>query len=154
MTIAADGVAEIAAEIARSLRTASEPDPEWLAHVDDDAPRSAATESPTHAEPLRGLAHLARVATLGRACLMDLACVQTHYVWQDIAVSGTIVLLASGPSEGKTTLLFLLLVARATLGAPVALLGRGVEPASRGKYLVVIEGEHSESSAARKLLRS
>ena len=34
------------------------------------------------------------------------------------------------------------------------LLGRQVEPAPVGAWVVLIEGEHSESSAARKLLRS
>ena len=110
--------------------------------------------SPTYDEPLRGLDALAAVATLGRARLHELAGETVEYVWQDIAVSGTIVLLASGPSEGKTTLLFQILIARANLGDAVWLLGRRVQPAPARKYIVLIEGEHAESSAARKLIGS
>lgn len=113
-----------------------------------------AEEQPTAEDPLRGLDHLRKVAVIGSAALRELASRPVHYVWAPIAVAGTIVLLASGPSEGKTTLLFLLLAARVNKGAAVPVLGRLVEPALPGTYLVLIEGEHSESSAARKLLRS
>jgi hypothetical protein len=106
------------------------------------------------ADPLRGLEHLSRVAITGRQALHALAARPVHYVWALIAVAGTIILLAGGPGEGKTTLLFLLLAARMNKGSAVNVLGRLVEPALPGTYLVLIEGEHSESSAARKLLRS
>lgn len=109
---------------------------------------------PTVEDPFRGLDALAAVATIGRARFHQLAGQTVDYVWQDIAVSGTIVLLASGPSEGKTTLLFLLLVARANRGTAVWLLERRVQPAPPRKYIVLIEGEHAESSAARKLIAS
>ena len=115
--------------------------------------------APTADDPLRGLTHLGAVAIIGRARLHALAASRVTYAWQDYAVAGTIVLLASGPSEGKTTLLFLILVARASLGrgdrpANAWLLEREVHRAPQGRYLVLIEGEHSESSAARKLLGS
>jgi hypothetical protein len=111
-------------------------------------------DGPTEAEPLRGLTHLSKLAVLGRDKILELAARPVRYLWEQIAVAGTIILLAAGPGEGKTTLLFLLLAARLNTGAPVRLLGRQVEPAPPNSYTVVIEGEHSESSACRKLLRS
>jgi hypothetical protein len=56
--------------------------------------------------------------------------------------------------SGKTTLLFLVLVARANTGKPIKVLGRVITPAPHGTYIVLIEGEHSESSAARKFIKS
>jgi len=112
------------------------------------------TEKPTAAEPLRGLPHLARVATLGRARILELAAKPTEYVWQDIAVAGTIVLVAGPPAEGKTTLLFLIVAARLNTGQPVLLLGRRLTPAPPLQWLVLIEGEHSDSSTSRKLTKS
>jgi hypothetical protein len=113
-----------------------------------------AIDGPTREDPLRGLEHLGKVAVIGAARLRELAGIKPHYVWSQIAVAGTIVLIAAGPGEGKTTLLFLVLVARANQGDPVYVLGREVEPAPPGTWIVLIEGEHSEPSAARKLLRS
>jgi hypothetical protein len=75
-------------------------------------------------------------------------------VWQDIAVRGTINLGAGPPSGGKTTLLFLILGARLNLGEPVELLGRMVTPAPEGTWIVLIEGEHGETSTCRKIERS
>jgi hypothetical protein len=109
---------------------------------------------PTATDPLRGLESLSKVAVLGAKRLRELAGIKPHFVWAQIAVAGTIVLIAAGPSEGKTTLLFLVLAARANTGNPVQVLARHVEPAPFGTWIVLIEGEHSESSAARKLFRS
>jgi hypothetical protein len=109
---------------------------------------------PTQDEPLRGLTRLARIALRGRDRILEKASEPVPYVWVDIAVSGTIILLAGGPGEGKTTLLFLLLVARMTTGEPVTVLSRVVTPAAPGKVVVLIEGEHGEASTCRKLLAS
>jgi hypothetical protein len=111
-------------------------------------------EGPTTDNPLRGLKQLGKVAVIGRERLRELAAAPTPYVWNQIAVAATIVLFAAGPGEGKTTLLFLVLAARLNRGAAVFVLGRRVEPAPAAMWLVLIEGEHAESSAARKLLRS
>lgn len=111
-------------------------------------------DGPTTSDPLHGLAHLSKVAVVGRARIRELAAQPPRFVWSQIAVAGTIVLLASGPGEGKTTLLFLILVARLNLADPVHVLGRAIEPAPAGRFAVLIEGEHSESSSSRKLLRS
>jgi hypothetical protein len=114
----------------------------------------AAGEGPTAAEPLRGLAYLGPLAVVGRSRILALAAEPVQYVWRDIAVAGTIVVVAGAPGEGKTTLLFLALAARATTGEAVELLGRRVEPAPAGQYVVLIEAEHSAGSASRKLVRS
>lgn len=112
------------------------------------------TEPPTASDPLRGLASLSRVAVLGRARLRELASIPVQYVWQDLVVAGTIVGIASPPANGKTTLLFLILAARAGASVPMVLLGRLLQPAPAGTWVVLIEGEHGESSAARKLVAS
>ena len=54
----------------------------------------------------------------------------------------------------STTLLFLVLAARMNIGEPIGLLGRIVTPAPKGQFTVLIEGEHGEASAARKIIRS
>jgi hypothetical protein len=135
------------------------PDP-----TDDDAPNApprrlrvattVATDVPTSAEPLRGLLHLGPLALLGRQRILALGAAQVAYVWDQIAVQGTVVLIAGPPAEGKTTLLFLILACRLTREAPVALLGRLVTPAPVGTWVVLIEGEHSEGSTSRKLTKS
>lgn len=110
---------------------------------------------PCLTQPLRGLRRLAEIAVVGADRLEALAVAHVDFAWADVAVCGTIVLLAGGPSEGKTTLLFLILAARAnTSHIPVRLLDRPVQPAPHGQYLLLIEGEHSEASTARKLVQS
>jgi hypothetical protein len=110
--------------------------------------------TPTAADPLAGLAHLPAVALVGRDRILVRAAEPVAYAWKDIAVLATIILLAGGPSGGKTTLLFLILVARANVDAPISVLGRTVYPAPLGRWIVLIEGEHGEGSAARKLVRT
>lgn len=118
------------------------------------APRIAENDTgPSVSAPLRGLEHLGKLAVFGRDALRALAAAPVAYAWRDIAVAGTVTLIAGPPAEGKTTLLFLLLAARLTTGDPVTLLGRVVTPAPAGQYVVLIEGEHSEGSTARKMLR-
>lgn len=109
---------------------------------------------PLEVDPLAGLQHLAPIALVGREKILELARQVTRYCWRDIVVAGTVVLIAGAPAEGKTTLLFLILMARANTGEALSLLGRDVQPAPPGQWLVVIEGEHSEASTARKLVRS
>lgn len=141
--------------------------PPWSSHELQHKLESAATSAdvpvgyilrtggaPSATDPLCGLKHLSKVAIVGRDVLLSLAADPVSFVWQDIAVGGTIVLLAGGPGEGKTTLLFLVLAARLTRGAPVVVLGRRVSPIPANKFVVLIEGEHSERSTARKLERA
>ncbi|MGH7434554.1 MAG: AAA family ATPase [Polyangiaceae bacterium] len=118
--------------------------------VDQEGPGAR----PTADEPLLGLAHLAKVAVIGRERIVELASRRVVYVWQDIAILGIVVVVAGGPGSGKTTLLFLIIAARLNRGCPVLVLGRTVTPAPTGTYVVVIEAEHSDSSAARKLVQS
>lgn len=132
------------------------------AHAESDAPPDfdvsgidqPPREGPSAAEPLRGLAYLGKVALIGRDRILELAATAVDYVWVDIAVAGTIVLIAGPPAEGKTTLLFLILAARMNPGEVVKLLGRSIQPAPQGMWIVLIEGEHSESSTSRKLVKS
>jgi hypothetical protein len=104
-------------------------------------------------DPLVGLAHLAPIAVVGADRLRALAAQPVDWVWRDYAVNGTIVVMAGPPSGGKTTLLFLVLLARAASGQ-ITLLDRSIAPAPPGRYVVLIEGEHGEASAARKLVKS
>ncbi|HVW26545.1 MAG TPA: hypothetical protein VHC69_14350 [Polyangiaceae bacterium] len=78
---------------------------------------------PTPDDPLRGLKHLGNVALIGRQAITTLATQAVVYIWQDIAVAGTIIVIAGPPAEGKTTLLFLILGARMNRGEAVTLLG-------------------------------
>ncbi len=110
--------------------------------------------SPTSADPMRGLVHLAKVALLGRANILEQASRPVTYIWQDIAVPATIVLLAGNSGDGKTTLLFLIVAARASVTDAVDLLGRRVTPAPAGHFIVILEGEHAEGSTCRKLVKS
>jgi hypothetical protein len=149
--------AELEHKIAEAARVGRHAWAEILLRGDlreDDAPSPAPGELPTAEDPLRGCPALAKVAVSGRAALLDLAARRVRWAWEDIAVESTIVLLAGGPGEGKTTLLFLLLAARLTYGDPIKLLGRTVVPARRGGRIVLIEGEHTGGSASRKLARS
>lgn len=122
---------------------------------DGNGPR-APSLSPTFADPLAGLDALGPVALVGRERILEAAAAPVPFVWQDIAVLGTIVVIAGDPGGGKTTLLFLLLASRISLVGtePVPLLNRDVYPAPAGQYVILIEGEHSEGSTARKLLKS
>lgn len=130
--------------------------PAWM--FDDDSRENPheenPRETPTVEAPLKGLESLARVALIGRQRILELAAQPIDYVWADIAPPGTITVLAGAPGDGKTTLLFMVLAARANLEAPVTLLGREVRPAPPGQYIVLIEGEHSEASASRKLVKT
>jgi hypothetical protein len=141
----------------------SEPQPPDGQFIDDvppwmlDEPASNVVpmrEGPTKGNPLRGLVHLPKVALMGRKRILELASTPIEYLWQDIAVAGTVVLIAGPPAEGKTTLLFLILAARMSSSGPVKLLERMILPARQDQYLVLIEGEHSESSTSRKLQKS
>lgn len=115
--------------------------------------RGPSGQGPTADEPLRGLRHLGPVAVLGPDRLKALAAEPIDYAWDDIAVQGTVTVLAGKPGGGKTTALFLILSARASREERF-FLGRTVRPVPEGRFIVLIEGEHSEGSAARKLLRS
>ena len=121
-------------------------------HVNGATP--PAEGGPTRVEPLRGLPDLAKVAVVGRERIRELADRPIVWIWDYVATAGLTVLLAAGPGGGKTTLLLLLIVARLNKGEPVSVLGRAVAPAPDGKYVVVIENEHSDESSARMLIRS
>jgi AAA domain len=103
---------------------------------------------------LRKRTSLDAVALVGRDAILNLARTPVEYVWQDIVVAGTVVLISGPPAEGKTTLLFLVLAARANKGGPVMMLERYVAPADHEKWVIIIEGEHGEASTARKLVKS
>ena len=109
---------------------------------------------PSAASPLAGLPELAKVAVLGAARIRELASRPVVYLWRDIAIAGIITVIAGGAGSGKTTLLFLVLAARLMRGEPVKVLGREITPIPAGKYIVLVEGEHSDTSASRKLVRS
>jgi len=108
-------------------------------------------QEPSETDPLCGLLHLSKVATYGRRSLVELSERETTYVWAPIASLGWIIMLAGPPGLGKTTTLFSIIVARANLGEAVSVLGLPVEPAPRGKFIVLIEGEVDEIATARKL---
>lgn len=119
-----------------------------------DEPPSDAADGPTAEDPFRGLTNLAPIAVIGRDRILELAAKPVRYVWQEIAVATTIIVIAGPPGCGKTTLLFLILSARLNCGEAVKLLEREVSPAPPGRFVVLVEGEHFEESTARKLKKS
>ncbi len=97
---------------------------------------------------------LARLSLWGRKAIVELAERQVSYVWEPVASEGWFVLLAGAVAGGKTSLAFLLAIARANVGEPVKVLGRLVKPAPPGTGVVLLEGEVDEVASARKLRRS
>jgi hypothetical protein len=89
----------------------------------------------------------------GRDSIIAEAQKPIDYIWHEIAVAGTVNLIAGPPAEGKTTLLFLLLACRMQ-STPQPFLGRMLLPAPPGKFVVLIEAEHSDGGTARKLIQS
>jgi hypothetical protein len=112
-----------------------------------------AKERPTAKDPLAGLRVLPSIVLRGRDAILEKAGECIDYVWHEIAVAGTVNLIAGPPAEGKTTLLFLLLACRMA-PSPMPLLGRLVVPSPPGKWIVLIEAEHSDGGTARKLIQS
>jgi hypothetical protein len=130
----------------------------WLEHVaQNDQPDEALddnTDAPSPSAPLQGLRHIGPLALVGASEIRKLARVPIDWVWKDYVVSSTIGILSGPSSEGKTTLLFLLLLARATVGPPLEICGRAVTPAPLGRFVVLVEAEHGDASTARKLVKS
>lgn len=108
---------------------------------------------PTAEDPLAGLRILPGIVMRGRQAIIDEAKRPIEYVWHEITVLGTVNLIAGPPAEGKTTLLFLLLACRMA-PSPQNFLGRMLLPAPQGKFIVLIEAEHSDGGTARKLIQS
>lgn len=76
------------------------------------------------------------------------------WLWKPYLVTGTLGLFGGDPGSGKTTLVFLAMACRArTRVSEVLFLGAPLKTAPVGKYIVIVEGEHRPSSAARKLRR-
>lgn len=139
----------------RKTRPAPTPEEERAAADNDSRDEWVPIDSePTAQNPLQGLARLAAVSIVGRERITDLAAKPVVYIWHGIALTGIVVVIAGGPGSGKTTLLFLVLAARLNLGPVVQVLGRTVTPAPTGRFVVLIEAEHGEGSAARKLVKS
>jgi hypothetical protein len=118
------------------------------------AVKAAKGPQPTANDPLRGLVHLSKVAVVGRGALVALSELAIAYAWEPVARPGWLVMLGGGVGSGKTSLVFLLVAARLNLGAPVSVLGRRVEPAPKGRWLVLIEGEVDDVATAKKLRKS
>lgn len=115
--------------------------------------KAVSPKSPADTGPLDGLRQLSSVALVGRSAIVAAASRAIVWLWDSYVCAGQVVLIFGAPGEGKTTLLFMLAVARANATA-IDVLGRSVEPAPANKYVVIIEGEHDEGSASRKLLKT
>jgi hypothetical protein len=124
------------------------PDKDWCSEDHEEPPAV-----PTATNPLAGLKHLGPIALVGRERMLAIAAIPISYAWEGIAVSETITVIAGPSGEGKTTLIFLLIGARLSR-APIVLLGHAVTPAPEGTFFVLIEGEHSEGSTVRLLVKS
>ncbi len=145
--IAFDRAPELDAETRARLDEADEA-------IGDVAPpeiHETSVELPTADDPMHGLSKLSAVAVVGREKFVELSERKISYVWPPVASRGWVVMLCAPPGLGKTTLLVMLLVARANTGAPVEVLGLPVEPAPAGTYVLFVEGEVDEIAIARKL---
>jgi len=113
-------------------------------------------ESQPRPQPLLGrdLGFLGPLGVRSTARMRELAAAEINYIWQDYVESSTVAVIAGAPSSGKTSLAFLIAVARASTCGPRNVLGRQVTPAPPNQFVVLIEGEHGEASTARKLLKS
>lgn len=120
----------------------------------DTPPNEPSAWQPTVTDRFSGLPLLKEISLRSRSRYCELAAQRIEYTWCDILVAGTIGVLAGSPGSGKTTLAYLYAAARATRGRSFVLLGREVYSADGSQSLVIIEAEHSEPSAARKLLAS
>lgn len=117
-------------------------------------PDSMLQSSGDDKSPLEGLKHLGPVATVGAKALRALAAQPVTWAWDDFVPAGGAIAVLAGPSsEGKTTLGFLILLARLS-SQPLMLCGRTIRPAATGTFAVLIEGEHGDVSTARKLVNS
>lgn len=73
------------------------------------------------------------------------------FIWGYVAVRGSVILVGGPPGSGKSTLFFHILAGRAsTIPKAVDFLGMPLQPAPRGKYLVLLE-EGTEGNTARKI---
>jgi hypothetical protein len=123
--------------------------------IDPAPPANDTSLLPAVDDPLRGLARLQPIAIVGSARYRDLAAKPIVYTWEGIAQPGIVVGLTGAPGEGKTTLMFLVAVARASNdGTVVRVLDLEVTPAPAGNWIVLVEAEHGEGSTARKLVKS
>ncbi len=130
----------------------------FRAHTAEPAqPPPEPTPEPAPADPsdpLAGCPLIKKHALVGAVRVREMAAKPVPYVWEGIATAAQIVAFNGKPGGGKTTLLFLVVVARANTGAPVYLLGYEMKPAPAGKWVVLIEAEQSDGSSARKLVKS
>lgn len=122
-------------------------------HLLEPPPMPSSSVVKNELAPLDRSPLLAQIALVGREAILSAASRPVIWLWACYVVAGQVVLVFGAPGGGKTTLLFLLVLARANANA-LEVLGRRVEPAPTGMYIVLIEGEHEEGSAARKLVKS
>lgn len=155
------GQGPVVAEVAKNIEAADR----LFKNLGQTSPKGEAATSaaidiigtengPSVTDPLRGLVHLSKLAIVGRDKIVALSEKPIVWLWDNIASAGLTILMAAQPSSGKTTLLFLLIAARLNTGEPISVLGHEVTPAPDGKWIVVIEAEHSDESASRVLRKS
>jgi energy-coupling factor transporter ATP-binding protein EcfA2 len=101
--------------------------------------------------PLRGLAHLAKVATLGHAQLVAETSQPIRWIWGGIVSEANHVEIAGPSGGGKTTFATLLAAALGNPGDPIALFGRVVAPVRAGQLVVIVEEENGKHSLRRKM---
>lgn len=108
---------------------------------------------PPEGGPLASYPELQKVALVGASEILAESTKPTRWAWDGIVEEGSVCMLAGAPGGGKTTLMFLVLVLRASPRGG-DLFGASVAGARKGSYVVLIEGEHGSPSACRKLVNS
>lgn len=116
----------------------------------DDEPRGEEPQAPADG-PLRGLGHLAQVATVGYAALVNATAKPIRWVWRGIVSEENQVEIGGPSGGGKTTLSTLFVAALANAKEPVQLFGREVTPVRPGQFVVFVQEENGKHSLRKKV---
>jgi hypothetical protein len=109
-----------------------------------------APDAPTEG-PLRGLANLSKVATVGYVQLVAETSQPIRWVWAGIVSEANHIEIAGPSGGGKTTFAMLLAAAFGNPGDAIALFGRAVMPVRAGQFVVVLEEENGKHSLRKKV---
>lgn len=102
--------------------------------------------------PLRGLGHLAHVATVGYAALVNATSKPIRWVWRGVVSEENQVEIGGPSGGGKTTLSTLFVAALANpTKEPVQLFGREVTPVRPDQFVVFVQEENGKHSLRKKM---
>jgi hypothetical protein len=105
--------------------------------------------------PLADFPGIREAALVGAKAHAEAAARPLTFVWEDRACPGNVVLVGGAPGAGKTTAFKLLIAARCNRTRErVSVLGGEMKSADPDKFVLFVEAEEGEASAARGLERA